>query len=705
MRTTNWKFALALTSAVLSASTASSAWADDDTQVAPSTANGCGRLKMVAPLSVPTTRYRAPYPQDARQRNQKGHVLLRVLVDKYGFARNPEVVISSGYAQLDQASIDSVKDRWRWELPPPECQESGVVAGVTFDWNLVRKAGDIPPEMVYLDDAFYPAKARERKLGGEGKVEYTISGDNKVTDARVTASTGSPDLDAAMLAKIRTIRFPYGTTSTNFTASQPFEFVPHDDPDTFKALMGPAIIPNPADLPGTPPRFRYVYPWPAPSLANGCGRDRPVYLEPSPTNSGLAYPVEGAGKEGRTVIDVLIDKSGTASDVTVTGSSGSQVLDQVVVKGIKGLWHYQAPPLECADSGVHMHIPVDTFYGEARTRIMAGDPTYPAEAVAAKLSGSGVVYIARRADGDLFDARVVTSTNSPVLDAAMIKLATELRFTPGTKEQHLPLGGTYAIEFVGDPDAMRAAAAAPVRRIAPPAPPPSAANECGRTGDVYLAPVDSSHRTVPIPMVEVEHARQIPGFSRPFEIPARSFRAQGALEMRVLVDKDGKAASVTVAQSSAPPAMERVVTGTVKENYRWAPPPPECAEKGVMLNVNYIYTSAPEKLQIYADDPVYPDAARARSMGAAGVVNIRYHGDKIDDAKVVVSTGSPELDAAMIKVASDRLLADMQADPKPEPAIVDLPLMFMPAFVASPKPQAARTQQNAAATSPPTAPP
>jgi hypothetical protein len=148
-----------------------------------------------------------------------------------------------------------------------------------------------------------------------------------------------------------------------------------------------------------------------------------------------------------------------------------------------------------------------------------------------------------------------------------------------------------------------------------------------------------------------------------------------------------------VAASSAPPEMERAVTATVKENYRWAPPPPECADRGVMLNVNYIYTWAPEKLQIYANDPAYPEAARAKSMGAAGIVEIRFHRDQIDDAKIIVSTNSPELDAAMIRVASDRLLTEIRADPKPQFNDQNFPLMFMPAFVASPAQQAAQKSQ------------
>ena len=77
-------------------------------------------------------------------------------------------------------------------------------------------------------------------------------------------------------------------------------------------------------------------------------------------------------------------------------------------------------------------------------------------------------------------------------------------------------------------------------------------------------------------------------------------------------------------------------------------------------------------------------------MGAAGIVQIRYHHDQIDDTKVMVSTNSPELDAAMIKVISDRLLADMRQSPTPGPMLRRFPVMFMPGFVASPKQLAAQ---------------
>lgn len=695
-----------LAGAVLAALAATPARAAaDDAQYAPSATNGCGRLKLVSLPAIASTHLTPAYPEDARQRGQKGHVLLRVLVDKYGFVRNPELVVSSGYAQLDQASIDAVKDRWRWEPPPPECAETDVITSVVFNWDFVHKPGDTQPDLIYLDSPSYPAQARAKKLSGEGKVEYTISGDNKVTDARVTASTGSPDLDAAMLAKIRTIRFPYGVASTTFTASQRFEFVPRDDPDTFKALMGPAIIPNAADLPGKPAHFTIVDPYPAPSRANHCGRTALVFLEAAQVNVGPRYPIEAmsSGKQGRTVVDLLVGESGTVSEATVAESSGSPILDEAAVRGMKGLYHYQAPPPECADQGVRLRDHVDWGIGSDTRRIMAGDPAYPADAVAAKLSGSGAVQITRGSDGDLVSTKVLISTGSPVLNAAMVKYVTDMRFTPGTKEFRRPSSASLLLDFVGDLAAMRAAVAAPVRRVAPMPPPPSAANECGRGGDVFLAPVDSSHVLVPIPMVAVGQPRRTPRYDTTI-IPASSFRAQGAMKMQVLVDKDGKAASVTVAASSAPPEMERAVTGTVKESYRWAPPPPECADRGVMLNVNYIYTEAPEKFQIYADDLLYPEVARARSMGAQGMVEVRYDHDKIGDAKAVMSAGSPELDAAMIRVVSDRLRDELRANPQPSGIYITqvLPVMFMPAFVTSPAQRTAqRLHEQAAAPQPP----
>ena len=124
---------------------------------------------------------------------------------------------------------------------------------------------------------------------------------------------------------------------------------------------------------------------------------------------------------------------------------------------------------------------------------MAGDPVYPAEALAGKLSGIGMVQIKHSQDGEVEFTKVLTSTNSDILDAAMIKIITGAHFTPGTKAGHTIADNRCGYRLrgrsrrpAGGGGGARAAHRAPL-------PPPSAANDCGRGGDVYLAPVDSSH--------------------------------------------------------------------------------------------------------------------------------------------------------------------------------------------------------------------
>jgi TonB family protein len=128
------------------------AWAADSLPV-PNAANGCGRLQRVRLNPVIYTRQTAPYPEEAQERGQSGQTILRLVIDKYGFARQADVVVSSGYAMLDQAAIDSIKDHWRWEPPPPECRENGVVIREDYIWGLRMGPGskDKPSE-IYLDD-------------------------------------------------------------------------------------------------------------------------------------------------------------------------------------------------------------------------------------------------------------------------------------------------------------------------------------------------------------------------------------------------------------------------------------------------------------------------------------------------------------------------------------------------------------------------
>ncbi len=54
------------------------------------------------------------YPNEARQMEQQGLVMLRVLVSADGAAKRIEIARSSGFQSLDDAALETVRDRWRF---------------------------------------------------------------------------------------------------------------------------------------------------------------------------------------------------------------------------------------------------------------------------------------------------------------------------------------------------------------------------------------------------------------------------------------------------------------------------------------------------------------------------------------------------------------------------------------------------------------
>lgn len=103
-------------------------------QQAPSAANGCGRTAPTFLRPVASTHVVAPFPSSALQNQESGRVMLRVVVGAQGSVTEATVLRSSGYADLDEAAISSVKDNWRWQPPPNDCAEMGVVLNVFYNW-------------------------------------------------------------------------------------------------------------------------------------------------------------------------------------------------------------------------------------------------------------------------------------------------------------------------------------------------------------------------------------------------------------------------------------------------------------------------------------------------------------------------------------------------------------------------------------------
>lgn len=161
---------------------------------APSIANHCGRDARVALMPISETHKAPTYPLKEMGRPVTGHTFLRVLVDANGNAADVTVLHSSGSPVLDRAAIEGVKGVWRWETPPPECRESGVILRPGVAWDMNRDTLEI-----FRDDDRYPVEALARNESGRGVVDVSVSRHGALLKTGIKFSTGSAELDAAML--------------------------------------------------------------------------------------------------------------------------------------------------------------------------------------------------------------------------------------------------------------------------------------------------------------------------------------------------------------------------------------------------------------------------------------------------------------------------------------------------------------------------
>jgi protein TonB len=105
-------------------------------QPAPNAGNDCGRAGPTFLRPIASSHKIAPYPADAVRNHEQGRVLLRVVVDGNGSARDVSVTRSSGYSDLDDAAATFVKENWRWQPPPDECADKGVIVPVFYNWSI-----------------------------------------------------------------------------------------------------------------------------------------------------------------------------------------------------------------------------------------------------------------------------------------------------------------------------------------------------------------------------------------------------------------------------------------------------------------------------------------------------------------------------------------------------------------------------------------
>jgi TonB family protein len=173
--------------------------------------NPCGGTRPVVLRPVMATHTQPPYPADSQRMNEQGATTLRVEVAPDGSVAGGTVVASSGSPRLDQAALDFVKARYRWE--PMDCARP-VATMLRISWELrndpATKSLDpalIPQLMQFIsaDPADYPANIPQ--IPRMMMTIVVVKDDGTVGQVAMVRSSGDPNIDLKSADVVRAHRW------------------------------------------------------------------------------------------------------------------------------------------------------------------------------------------------------------------------------------------------------------------------------------------------------------------------------------------------------------------------------------------------------------------------------------------------------------------------------------------------------------------
>ena len=155
------------------------------------------------------------------------------------------------------------------------------------------------------------------------------------------------------------------------------------------------------------------------------------------------YPPESIfnREQGEVAFELEVGPDGRASRCAITGSSGSEALDQATCRIMRARLRFVPatdeegrPVRDIVRSRLRWALP-DPVPGSPPQATVASrltDADYPPEALARREQGTAVIILSISATGDVKDCAVFASSGSQALDAATCRIARErARFRPG----------------------------------------------------------------------------------------------------------------------------------------------------------------------------------------------------------------------------------------------------------------------------------
>ena len=146
------------------------------------------------PRSIMSTHTVAPYPKASLEAFEEGNVLAEVAIGTGGAPTDVQLLVSSGYPNLDAGVLAHLKAKWLWEPEPSGCPARRARVQVTMD---LRDAGvQAPPRVIKLlmtDGDFPPGAGRAAR--GTTSIAVSLGGPGVLKKIHLLKSSGYAELD------------------------------------------------------------------------------------------------------------------------------------------------------------------------------------------------------------------------------------------------------------------------------------------------------------------------------------------------------------------------------------------------------------------------------------------------------------------------------------------------------------------------------
>lgn len=170
---------------------------------------------------------KATYPDEAREKQLQGEVLVKILVSATGDVDGVDVI--SGDPILAKAAVEAAK-KWKFKPFIKNGKPAAVSANIPFDFAFsgnVHDSSDAPKRvrvspglstglLIYKVNPVYPYEARQARIQGTVLLQAEINKEGRIANLRLIS--GPPELASAAIGAVQQWRYrPY------LLAGQPVE--------------------------------------------------------------------------------------------------------------------------------------------------------------------------------------------------------------------------------------------------------------------------------------------------------------------------------------------------------------------------------------------------------------------------------------------------------------------------------------------------